>query len=411
MVALGSLCQGTEGTGRGGGNDGHAKSSKAPTGPSHLRSFSWFRQPQDQWAVVVTSSVAYSAFTRICPGACLGGQDLLPIPLWNCVLFHQLVKSRVQDSAPAAARVEAVSVLKVCKQHLRVDTRHPGSIWEALLMQIVPFQLREFVVMALWRKLPVAQRLAQFEVMEGQDCPVCGVAEDHDHVFKECFYLPGSLAPIRRLWGMHVCDNVWYEPSQLFTDHSLVSITAIQGWLVWRAVYLRWLIRREAISTLPSDIAMAVLQRFYAALLSWKSLHQGTLPQEVITTTCECLKDILTVRDKLPGVATYQGDRFGLIPLTPPPPLEAAEERQGPDRQGMRCGGDVRISQVRVWVAIAESEHGTAYGATFGTSHPYDFHVIAGVSEGGGILGGPQGPHYSPARPYSVCGLHSLVPD
>ena len=45
----------------------------------------------------------------------------------------------------------------------------------------------------------------------------------------------------------------------------------------------------------------------------------------------------------------------------------------------MRRGGDLRVSQVRIWVATAESERGTAHGATFGTSNPHDFHVIAGV--------------------------------
>ena len=59
------------------------------------------------------------------------------------------------------------------------------------------------------------------------------------------------------------------------TDHqgfaqtrSFISITTIQRWLVWTAVCARWLTPCEAISTLPSDIATAVLQRFYAALLS-----------------------------------------------------------------------------------------------------------------------------------------------
>ena len=46
----------------------------------------------------------------------------------------------------------------------------------------------------------------------------------------------------------------------------------------------------------------------------------------------------------------------------------------------MRCGGDVRVSQVCVWVAAAESEHGNAYGETFGSSHPHDFHAAAGSS-------------------------------
>jgi hypothetical protein len=101
-----------------------------------------------------------------------------------------------------------------------VDTRQPELVWEALLVQAVPFKLREFVVMVLWRKLPIAQRLAQFKVMEGQDCPLCGVAEDDDHVFKKCFFLQDYLALIRCLWGLHVCDNIWYEPSWLCTDHS-----------------------------------------------------------------------------------------------------------------------------------------------------------------------------------------------
>ena len=74
------------------------KAPKLWLDPVHVRSFSWFRQPQDQWPVVVTSLVAYSAFTHICPRTCLDGQDLLQIPLWNSVFFHQPVKSRVQEN-------------------------------------------------------------------------------------------------------------------------------------------------------------------------------------------------------------------------------------------------------------------------------------------------------------------------
>ena len=48
--------------------------------------------------VVVTSSVAYSAFTHICPGTCLGGWDVLRISHWTSVFFHQPVKSRDQEN-------------------------------------------------------------------------------------------------------------------------------------------------------------------------------------------------------------------------------------------------------------------------------------------------------------------------
>ena len=107
------------------------------------------------------------------------------------------------------------------------------------MTQTIPFKLHEFVVTVLWRKLPVAQQLAQFLVVEGNDCALCAVAEDHDHVFKKCFFLPDSLDLIRRLWGLHVWDNVWYEPSRLCTDRSLISVTTIQGWLVWTPGYAR----------------------------------------------------------------------------------------------------------------------------------------------------------------------------
>ena len=170
---------------------------------------------------------------------------------------------------------------------------------------------------------------------------MCGVAEDHDHVFKKCFFLQDPLALIRSLWGLHVCDKIWYEPSRLCRDHSLVSVTTIQGWLVWTAVYARWLIRCEAINILRLDMATAVLQRFYVALLSWKSLPPGTLPQEVITTTCGCLKDILKLRDRLHGVATQKGNRFRLIPLTPPPPKKQGKKQ--PDRQGTSEGPEDRL--------------------------------------------------------------------
>ena len=43
----------------------------------------------------------------------------------------------------------------------------------------------------------------------------------------------------------------------------------------------------------------------------------------------------------------------------------------------MRQGGDVRVSQIRAWVVVTTSDHGVAYGASFGTSHPHNFQVVA----------------------------------
>ena len=60
-----------------------------------------------------------------------------------------------------------------------------------------------------------------------------------------------------------------------------------------------------------------VLQRFFSVMLTWKAMLQGALPREVVQTTCDCIKDILRVRDKLQGLSRQEGTAYRLIPLTP----------------------------------------------------------------------------------------------
>ena len=58
-----------------------------------------------------------------------------------------------------------------------------------------------------------------------------------------------------------------------------------KGWLVWSTVYACRLVHCGALSTLPSDMATALLQRLFAAMLTWKSPQQGRLTQDGINTT------------------------------------------------------------------------------------------------------------------------------
>ena len=63
------------------------------------------------------------------------------------------------------------SARKVCRQHIQVEKRQPLLVWGTLVAQQVPFKLKEFVLVVLWRKLPVAQCLAPFRVVEVQESP------------------------------------------------------------------------------------------------------------------------------------------------------------------------------------------------------------------------------------------------
>ena len=136
-----------------------------------------------------------------------------------------------RDPLPVMPRLPGIdvrklsSVLHARRGQLQAEERQPTEVWAALHSQQVPYKLREFVTAALWCKLPVAQHLQTFGVLNTDLCPLCGVVENHAHVQKKCFFLQDSLALIRRLWGVYVVDNVWYEPSRLC--HPLLSVTTV----------------------------------------------------------------------------------------------------------------------------------------------------------------------------------------
>ena len=50
-------------------------------------------------------------------------------------------------------------MLKVCQRHIQVEKEQAVSVWESVLVQQVPFKPKEFVLVVLWHKFLVAQRL------------------------------------------------------------------------------------------------------------------------------------------------------------------------------------------------------------------------------------------------------------
>ena len=99
-------------------------------------------------------------------------------------------------------------------------------------------QLKEFVITALWQKLPVARRyplrIARF------------VAKKRPlNTFSKMLLPAGLTGLCKTLVGVRVENNVWYERSRMCTDFPFLSITTIQRWPVWSAVNARWLIRCE----------------------------------------------------------------------------------------------------------------------------------------------------------------------
>ena len=63
-----------------------------------------------------------------------------------------------------------------------------------------------------------------------------------------------------------VNNNSWIQPTRLCLEHSSISLSSVQGWLCWAAIYARWRIRCEYISFQTVDATTAVLQRWYSVI-------------------------------------------------------------------------------------------------------------------------------------------------
>ena len=145
--------------------------------------------------------------------------------------------------------------------------------------------------------MPVAAKMFAFNMTSTQHCTLCSHPEDRAHILKRCPYPSLPFSVIRWLWGAVV--NEWVERSQLCFENIALSLTTVQGWLCWAAIYARWLIRCECISFHGVDATTAILQRWYSVIQLWHSLSQGAFPASVVMTTLRAIEQFLQVRQSL----------------------------------------------------------------------------------------------------------------
>ena len=85
-------------------------------------------------------------------------------------------------------------------------------------------------------------------------------------------------------------------------------------------------------------------------------------------TTCDCIKDILRVRDQVQGLSIQQGTAYRLIPLTP----SKVTGKKRRTHTGSRPAEQLAHTQIKAWVAVVTEGNVTAYGATFGVNRPHN---------------------------------------
>ena len=117
-----------------------------------------------------------------------------------------------------------------------------AEVWKAFERLHLPYGDMNFIRRALWAKLPVAERLQAWT--KNALCEMCGVPENHRHVYGHCKYIPYALDVVSKtFFPCKGADGTPLDPTTILADHPLISLTTTQGLVIWAAVLSSWSLR------------------------------------------------------------------------------------------------------------------------------------------------------------------------
>ena len=128
-------------------------------------------------------------------------------------------------------------------QGSKQEIRQPEALWAILQKLPIPGQDKDFIRQALWKKLPVANRLHDIFPHLFQWCPLDFAIEDHHHRLKSCCFLQLPLEILRQCIPAVRKKGVLVELGRLCWDEPLLSLTTPQGLLMWKIIRTLWLFR------------------------------------------------------------------------------------------------------------------------------------------------------------------------
>ena len=77
-------------------------------------------------------------------------------------------------------------------------------------------------------------------------CPLDPKVEDHEHVFRHCFFTTFMFDMLRRAFGVVASESGGIEPSRLIRDSPLLLLTTTQRLLLWVGLKVQWNLRCRA---------------------------------------------------------------------------------------------------------------------------------------------------------------------
>ena len=171
------------------------------------------------------------------------------------------------------------STLRVLMTASLVQVRVPEETWGYFNSLRLEGPVRDFLPSALWKKLPVGDRIAVW-VPHARYCPLCGSMEEHDHAVSICPNLGLASALISQLLPWPELGGIRWSATDLELNHVPASLSSAAGVLFWSAVSVNWSIGYAVSMSGPSRVPDTVfLRKRLQALRAWSGASQRYLPE------------------------------------------------------------------------------------------------------------------------------------
>ena len=169
--------------------------------------------------------------------------------------------------------------LRVLMTANSVQERVPEDTWGFFNALRLPGVLRDFLRAALWRKLPVGERIAA-RVPHAKCCPLCGDVETHSHAVSACPHLAVASGFVSRLLPKPVVNGVARPVTELVLHHVPLSLSSAAGLVFWSATSVNWSIRCAASLNGSARVPEAVfLRKWLEGLRSLSGASPCYLPE------------------------------------------------------------------------------------------------------------------------------------
>ena len=158
-----------------------------------------------------------------------------------------------------------------------------AEVWKAFERLHLPYGDKDFIRRALWAKLPVAERLQAWT--KNALCEMCGVPENHRHVYGHCKYIPYALDVVSKTFSpCKGADGTPLDPTTILADHPLISLTTTQGLVIWAAVLSSWSLRCSQVLHQQTHGLDEFVATWLSKLEQWRTSRGCTLPRKDLST-------------------------------------------------------------------------------------------------------------------------------